>query len=95
MNDEDERLVRIESRLVQLGDHVGANLRTKQRIDILPIAGGASVKVEVDSMNVSIWRITDELKRHQIQQTAVGVWLEGRLVATVYPKAVAFQPTRK
>lgn len=54
-----QRSIRIETRLLQLGDHVGANLRTKQRIDIEPTAD--SVVVYVDSMDVSFSRIAAEV----------------------------------
>lgn len=55
-----ERNRRIETRLVQLGDHVGANLREKQRITIIGM-GTPNLMVEVDSAEVSIARILVEL----------------------------------
>jgi hypothetical protein len=55
-----QRVIRIETRLLQLGDHVGANLRTKQRIDVEPTSCG--VVVYVDSMDVSFSRIMAEVK---------------------------------
>lgn len=83
-----DRVIRTESRVVQLGDHVGANLRQKQRIEIHNVAGNVW-QVEIDALDVSLSRIVAELQRNQIEVQAVGVWLEGRLVATVYPKAAA------
>lgn len=55
-----QRTIRVETRMLQLGDHVGANLRTKQRIDVEPTAD--SVVVYVDSMDVSFSRILAEIK---------------------------------
>lgn len=84
-----KRVSRIETRLVQFGDFVGANLRDKQRIDILE---GTTPAIVIDALDVSLSRIAAELQRHQIHPQAVGVWLEGRLVATLYPKAMINQP---
>lgn len=55
-----QRTIRVETRMLQLGDHVGANLRTKQRIEVEPTAD--SVVVYVDSMDVSLSRILAEIK---------------------------------
>lgn len=65
-----DRIIRIESRLVQLGDHVGANLRTKQRIEVVVSATG--VAVEVDSMDVSMSRILTELSKRGVK-TAMSI----------------------
>jgi hypothetical protein len=54
-----ERVIRIESRTVQLGDHVGANLRSKQRIEIEPTR--ESVVAYIDAMDVSLSRISTEI----------------------------------
>lgn len=89
-----DRVVRTESRVVQLGDHVGANLRHKMRIELHNVSGNVW-QVEIDALDVSLSRIVAELQRHQIEAQAVGVWLEGRLVATVYPKAMINQPIPK
>lgn len=58
-----QRTVRMETRMLQLGDHVGANLRSKQRIDIEPAQG--SVVAYVDSMDVSFSRVMAEVKRNE------------------------------
>lgn len=55
-----QRVLRMETRMVQLGDHVGANLRSKQRIDIEPTA--TCVVAYVDSYDVSFSRIMAEVK---------------------------------
>jgi hypothetical protein len=89
-----ERVVRTESRVVQLGDHVGANLRQQQRIEIHNV-GSNLWQVEIDAMDVSLSRIVSELRRRQIRAHAVGVWLEGQLVATVYPEAIHNIPVPK
>ena len=86
-----DRVIRTESRVVQLGDHVGANLRHKMRIEIVRGPGNVT-QIEIDALDVSLSRIVAELQRHQINAQAIGVWLEGRLVATVYPKAAINQP---
>lgn len=57
-----QRVVRLETRMVQLGDHVGANLREKQRIDVVTDDDG--VAVFIDAMDVSLSRILEEVKQH-------------------------------
>lgn len=79
-----QRTTRIESRIVQLGDHVGANLRSKQRIEVKYSTNGMA-RVEIDAMDVSLSRIAAELKNHGFDAPA-SVWHDGRLVATLYPK---------
>lgn len=59
-----DRVTRIESRVVQLGDHVGANLRTKQRIEIVPNVYGDPPYIEVDALDVSLSRILAELRQN-------------------------------
>lgn len=92
MSDQDlkellDRTRRLESRMVQLGDHVGANLRSKQRIEIKHAAAGDghSLYVEIDALDVSVSRILTELRQHEVHRPAIGVFHEGRLVFTVYP----------
>jgi hypothetical protein len=58
-----QRTVRMETRMLQLGDHVGANLRSRQRIDIEPTPG--SVVAYVDSMDVSFSRVMAEIRRSE------------------------------
>jgi hypothetical protein len=78
-----ERVIRMESRLVQLGDHVGANLRTKQRIVITRDIDG--VHVGIDSLDVSISRILSELQRDGVPARGeVDVWHDNRRVITLY-----------
>lgn len=79
-----DRSIRTESRLVQLGDHVGANLRIKQRIDIHRLPAGL-VEVDIDSLDVSISRIYTELGTDHPGKE-VKVFLNGVHVATVYPQ---------
>jgi hypothetical protein len=82
-----DRMRRMESRLVQLGDHVGANLRTKQKIEIKPDPAGG-VMVTIDSLDVSISRIVTELKQHGLtdEQLGVDIYLPGsdEMIATLY-----------
>jgi hypothetical protein len=58
-----QRMVRTETRIVQLGDHVGANLRDRMRIDVEPTR--ESVVVYVDAMDVSLSRIQNEVQRSE------------------------------
>lgn len=78
-----DRVIRIESRMVQLGDHVGANLRTKQKIDIRD-AGDGKATVSLDSLDVSISRIRTELTGFGAEGP-VPIYHEGKLVAVLYP----------
>lgn len=56
-----DRSIRTETRVVQLGDHVGANLRSKQRIDIEPTP--TSVVAYIDALDVSLSRVAAEVTR--------------------------------
>lgn len=79
-----DRVIRIESRVVQLGDHVGANLRTKQRIEI--DWAGEYPTVEIDSLDVSLSRIYAQLSQAKRPITGVvHVYHNNKRVMTVYP----------
>lgn len=81
-----ERTIRIESRIVQLGDHVGANLRSKQRIH--PHCDLGVVTVDIDSLDVSVSRIFAELNQcltiGEWKEKTVGVFLAGKQVMTLH-----------
>jgi hypothetical protein len=80
-----QRVTRLESRLVQLGDHVGANLRTKLRIELHNDEHGAWV--DVDALDVSISRIIDELQRSGVKRgIGLPVRCNGGTIATVFSR---------
>ncbi|MGF6870629.1 hypothetical protein [Paraburkholderia sp. MM5477-R1] len=78
-----QRTTRTESRVVQLGDHVGANLRTRMRIEIK--RDRDAPYVEIDALDVSISRIVTELVEMDIDK-AIDVYRKNKRVATVYPQ---------
>ncbi|WP_434717192.1 hypothetical protein P5X00_40065 (plasmid) [Paraburkholderia sp. A2RO-4L] len=81
-----QRTTRLESRMVQLGDHVGANLRLKMRIEVCrPGDAGCAPYVEIDALDVSISRVTTVLQDMGIDE-AIDVYLKNKRVATVYPQ---------
>ncbi len=57
-----DRVTRMESRMVQLGDHVGANLRAKTRIDLVKDKRTGLRHIEVDCYDVSFSRILTDLQ---------------------------------
>ncbi|WP_168788034.1 hypothetical protein [Paraburkholderia aromaticivorans] len=71
--------IRMESRVVQLGDHVGANLRTKMRTDVHEGANG--IWVDVDACDVSISRIRTALREAGIKEKQVPVRPNGKTIA--------------
>lgn len=79
MNELLDRTRRLESRMVQLGDFVGANLRAKQRIDVFPTTN----HVEIDALDVSVSRIATELHQHGIRRGSVDVFFRGAIAFTV------------
>ena len=85
-----DRVIRMESRLVQLGDYVGANLRSKQRIDVSVSSIG--VAVEIDALDVSISRILAELKLQAPDRVEVGaripIFHKGKCVANLMMAAL-------
>jgi hypothetical protein len=78
-----DRVVRLESRMVQLGDHVGANLRVRQKIDIHHQEDGG-IWVEIDSLDVSLSRIYTELQQKGIATAGITICHHGRDVATLH-----------
>lgn len=85
-----QRLTRIETRIVQLGDHVGVNLRSKQRVVIHDDITG--VWVEVDALDVSLSRIITELEKAGAGPGRVPVAYRGHPVASVNFKMDAYLP---
>jgi hypothetical protein len=85
MNELLDRTRRLESRMVQLGDFVGANLRAKQRIDIsLPVRGTTgTLFVQIDALDVSVSRIVAELKQHNVYDGQVPVYFNGIVAFTL------------
>lgn len=82
-----DRTARTESRLVQLGDYVGANLRSKQRINIEMNVSGI-VYVDIDALDVSISRIVTELQQRNLYlggQSAVTIYCKGVRVCDLFP----------
>ena len=78
-----DRTRRLETRMVQLGDHVGANLRTKMRIDVHLVDGVAVVNI--DAMDVSLSRVVAELKaKAPGAHGPVHIYLGSVMAATVY-----------
>lgn len=82
-----DRIIRIESRMVQLGDFVGANLRTKQRITIHEYSTGTAI--EIDALDVSLARIYTELSQRRWENgppvTPIPVYHKNKLVMNIYP----------
>lgn len=58
-----ERTTRMETRLVQLGEHMGVNLRNRHRIDVEPTR--ESVVVYVDALDISFSRIANDVQDSQ------------------------------
>lgn len=81
-----QRATRLESRMVQLGDHVGANLRTKMRVDVQ--REGGRVWVDVDAVDVSLSRIHTALREASVHTGEVEIMLGGVVIATIFPHNV-------
>jgi hypothetical protein len=76
-------VTRLETRLVQLGDYVGANLRTKMQIELNNDEHGAWV--DVDAPDVSISRIINELQRLGVKRDIrLPVMCNGATIAAVF-----------
>jgi hypothetical protein len=80
-----DRMVRVESRLVQLGDYVGANLRSRQKIDIGGLDASGMLTATVDSLDVSVARIYAEIGSAGYGGRDADVFVDGEHVATLYP----------
>lgn len=81
-----ERVTRLESRMVQLGDHVGANLRSKQKIEIRR-PGSMQPYVVIDSLDVSVSRILTELRQANLHVSSIDVCVGETHVFTLFPPA--------
>jgi hypothetical protein len=86
-----DRTTRLETRFVQLGDHVGANLRVKQCVTVSVSSIG--IAVEIDALDMSLSRVIAELHRQcdpeRLHATAkVPVFFAGKCVATLNMGAV-------
>jgi hypothetical protein len=79
-----DRCVRMESRMVQMGDFVGINLRERQRIEVKR-DGQGDVYVEIDALDVSLSRILVSLREQGHRAGEIPVLLKGQRVATVFP----------
>lgn len=80
-----QRAVRLESRMVQLGDYVGANLRSKMRVDVR--RDGPEVWVDVDAVDVSLSRIHTALREAGVHEGEICVRHNNVAIAVVYPEA--------
>ncbi len=79
-----DRLVRIESRLCTLGEHVGANLGLRRKV--LVSREGAGDRVDIDSLDTTLSRIRTELcKAGVISPNPVPVYFDRKLVAMLTP----------
>lgn len=80
-----QRTTRLESRVVQLGDFVGANLRTKMRIEVFRPRDAGRPYIEIDALDVSLSRIYNVLRDMGIEGQDLDVFFNGKRVATVHP----------
>lgn len=83
-----DRLVRMESRMVQLGDHVGANLRVREKIDVKKDAQGDAF-VEIDTPEQSLSRIVRIMRERGIKTGEVPLLIDGVRVAVIYPARIS------
>lgn len=82
-----DRLIRMESRMVQLGDHVGANLRVREKIDVKFDAQGEPY-VEIDSPEQSLSRIVRIMREKGVKAGEVPLLIGGLRVAVIYPARI-------
>jgi hypothetical protein len=73
--------------VVQLGDHVGANLRTKMRVDVIK-EPGKGPRVDVDAVDVSMSRIHTSLREAGVHVGEIPIYLNGVEIAVIYPANV-------
>ena len=79
-----ERIKRVETRLVVLGDKVGVDLRTETRVEVKLGGPKADPFVEINALDVSISRIMSAVKEADVRPAIlVPVMFNGALVAKV------------
>lgn len=83
-----DRLIRMESRMVQLGDHVGANLRIREKIEVKR-DGQGDAYVEIDTVEQSISRIVRIAREQGVDTGELPVLIDGLRVAVIYMQRVS------
>ena len=73
-----QRVTRIETRLMSLGNRLGFNLKDEEGVHVFP----ASLIVEIDSMDVSVSAIILMARRSGLHGKKVTVTHKGDVVAT-------------
>lgn len=81
-----QRVTRTESRIVQLGDFVGANLRAKQKIEVREEVDGWVV--EIDALDVSLSRIASALRDARRLYGIYPIYFNKQTVGTIEMDAV-------
>lgn len=79
-----DRVTRLESRLVQLGDHVGANLRIRLQVNVRTDQFGEPW-VEVDALDISFARIVCSLREHGYFRGEIPIVFDGQRIGMAYP----------
>lgn len=81
-----DRAIRIESRMVKLGDHVGSNLRTKMRVGVH--SDDLGTWVEVDAVDVSMSRIHTALREAHVHEGQIPIRFEGKDIGLIFPRNI-------
>jgi len=77
-----QRVIRTETRVVNLGDHIGLNLREQTKVELTH--EGSELMVRISALDVSISQIMNVLHRAGCDRGRhVGVWCGGKFVCTV------------
>lgn len=87
LNEINQRVTRTESRIVQLGDFVGANLRAKQKIEVI-YGADSEVYVAVDALDVSFSRVASVLRDAGYDRGSFEIIFKNASVGTVDMSAI-------
>ena len=78
-----QRVTRLESRMVQLGDYVGANLRSKQKV-IFSWPPNQRPIAAIDALDMSLSRVIAELDTLDAPTGDIDVVCKGSRVAILF-----------
>jgi hypothetical protein len=81
-----DRVVRTESRLCRVADHIGLDVRSDNKnLRILDNSADAYVSVSCTAMDVGYTKVINFLHKEGIEDKVANVYFGSRLIARIYP----------
>lgn len=81
-----QRVTRIESRIVRIGEHVGAPISNPLADMLIDCAEDGTLLMYPRAMDVSLSGLRAELRKKGMEDKIAEVWFGGHRVATIHPE---------